>query len=353
MRYVVPRFSPFQGAANGAALRHLCNADEVMGHEASQRHDHASGPGHSNAHAPHHDRHDHAHGFDAAAQGRAFALAVMLNAVFVVAEVAAGLAGGSVALIADAGHNFGDVLALLLAWGASVLSRRPASAGFTYGLKSSSILAALANAALLWVALGAILVETAQRFADLQPVAGGLMIGVALGGIAVNALSALLFARGRKGDLNLSAAFQHLLADAAVSAGVVVAGVAVLLTGRAGIDPLASLLITLAIGWSSWGLLKDAARLALGAVPRGIDEHRVRGWLMTQPGVIAVHDLHIWAMSTTETALTAHLVMPGGAPGDEWLRDLAHALEARHRIHHATFQIEAGTLCTIPQGGHG
>jgi cobalt-zinc-cadmium efflux system protein len=269
-----------------------------------------------------------------------FAIAVTLNLAFVVIEMSAGLVSGSIALIADAGHNLSDVLSLLLAWGASVLAARPPSERFTYGLKSSSILAAIANAALLWVALGAILVETIRRFSDPAPVAGSAMIVVAACGIGVNGLSAVLFARGSKTDLNLRAAFQHLLADAAVSAGVVLAGVAVILTGARWIDPVTSLVITLVIAWGSWGLLRDAVKMGLLAVPEGIDQTRVRSFLERQPGVCAVHDLHIWPMSTTENAITAHLVMPGGYPGDGFLHELAHRLEHEFGIGHPTFQVE-------------
>ena len=283
----------------------------------------------------------------------AFALAVALNAGFVVAETLAGLWSGSVALLADAGHNLGDVLALLLAWGASVLAARPASAGYTFGLKSSSILAAIANAALLWAALGMILLETVQRFFAPAPVQGGTMIAVAALGIAVNGLSAMLFAQGSKSDLNLKAAFQHLLADAVVSAGVVIAGGAILISGLAWIDPLVSLIITLVIGWGSWGLLKQAVKMGLLAVPEGIDEAEVRALLAAQPGVTAVHDLHIWPMSTTENALTAHLVMPGGHPGDAALHALAEALEHRFGIDHATVQIELGEADCQLQAAHG
>ena len=299
-------------------------------------HDHSHhGHGHHGHGHGHH--HGHAHG---APGGRGFAIAVTLNLGFVVAEVAAGLISGSMALIADAGHNLSDVLSLLLAWAASVLAARPPSERFTYGLKSSSILAAIANAALLWVALGAILLETLRRFADPAPVEGWAMIVVAAMGIAVNGCSALLFARGSKTDLNLRAAFQHLLADAAVSAGVVIAGIGVLLTGARWIDPVSSLLITLVIAWGSWGLLRDSLKMGLLAVPEGIDQPRVRAFLESQPGVAAVHDLHIWPMSTTETAITAHLVMPGGFPGDRFLHDLAQRLEHEFRIGHPTFQVE-------------
>lgn len=293
----------------------------------------------------HHHGHDHGHGHGhghahGAVGGRGFAIAVTLNLGFVIAETVAGLISGSMALIADAGHNLSDVLSLLLAWGASVLAARPPSARFTYGLKSSSILAAIANAALLWVALGAILVETIRRFSDPAPVHGMAMIVVATIGIAVNGLSALIFAAGSKHDLNLRAAFQHLLADAAVSAGVVVAGIAVLLSGKGWIDPVTSLVITAVIAWGSFGLLRDSVKMGMLAVPDAIDEAKVRAFLASQPGVCAVHDLHIWPMSTTETALTAHLVIPDGHPGDAFLYRLAHELEHDFRIGHVTIQVE-------------
>jgi cobalt-zinc-cadmium efflux system protein len=295
--------------------------------------------------AHHHDHH-HARP-TVASHGAAFATAVGLNLAFVGAEVAAGLISGSMALLADAGHNLGDVLSLLLAWGASRLAVRPPSARFTYGLKSSSIRAALANAALLWVALGAILIETIRRFAEPAEVAGPTMIAVAAAGIVVNGVSAILFAKGRKADLNLRAAFQHLLADAAVSAGVVVAGILIVLTGREWIDPATSLVITAIIAAGSWGLLRDAVRLGLLGVPQGIDESAVRGLLAGLPGVTAVHDLHIWPMSTTETALTAHLVIPSGHPGDAFLHDLAERLHHEFGIGHATIQVETDAACML------
>lgn len=288
-----------------------------------------------------HGHHHHHHEAPAAGtSGRAFALAVALNLGFTVAEIAAGLVSGSMALIADAGHNLSDVLALLLAWAANTLAARPPSERFTYGLKSSSILAAIANAALLWLALGAILVETVRRIADPAPVEGTAMILVAALGIVINGFSAWLFARGRKADLNVRAAFLHLVGDAVVSAGVVVAGFAVLQTGMALIDPLTSLAICAVIGWSSWGLLKDSLRMGLLAAPESIDVSEVRAFLSGQPGVAAVHDLHVWPMSTTETALTAHLVMPGGLPGDLFLHEVAHELHHRFGIGHPTIQIE-------------
>ena len=302
--------------------------------------------------AGHHHGHEHHGASQSANRGSAFGFAIALNLAFVALEATAGVLGGSMALLADAGHNLSDVLALLVAWGAAVLAARPPSARYTYGLKSSSILAALANAALLWLALGAILIETVQRLADPAPVQGWLMIAVAGAGIVVNGASALLFAKGRKGDLNVRAAFQHLLADAAVSAGVVLAGIAVLLTSAEWIDPAVSLAVLAVVGWGSWALLRDAMRMGLLAVPEGIDEGAVRAFLVSQPGVGAVHDLHIWPMSTTETALTAHLVVPAGHPGDAFLHDLAHRLEHDFGIGHATVQIElrGGADCGVECG---
>ena len=296
----------------------------------SHHHDH-SHSGHARGHG------QHTHG---PSHGVAFAVSVTLNLLFVVAEIIAGIIGGSTALLADAGHNFADVLALILAWLASRLAARPPSARFTYGLKASSILAALANAALLWVALGAILIETLRQFAHPAPVQGMMMITVATAGIVVNGLSAVMFARGSKHDINLRAAFQHLLADAVVSAGVVVAGVLVLWSGFSWIDPVASLVITVIIALGSWGLLRDAVNLGLAGVPAGIDEAAVRAFLGQQAGVAAVHDLHIWPMSTTETALTAHLVIPGGHAGDGFLHAMADELQHHFGIGHATLQVE-------------
>jgi cobalt-zinc-cadmium efflux system protein len=309
---------------------HHSHEHGAHGHDHGHAHDH----GHSHGH-----HHSHAH-FTPGSHGGAFALAVGLNVVFVVVEVVASFLSGSAALLADAGHNLGDVLSLLLAWGASVLAARPPSQGFTYGLKSSSILAAIANAALLWVALGAVLLETLERFWEPQQVDGVMMMAVAAVGIAINLGSALLFMRGSKHDLNLRAAFVHLMADAVVSASVVFAGLVIFLTRQDWIDPVVSLIIVVGLAWGSWDLLKDAVKMGLLAVPRHIDEAAVRNYLAGQDGVSAVHDLHIWGMSTTESALTAHLVMPGGAPGDAFLKRVAEELEARFGIHHATVQVE-------------
>jgi cobalt-zinc-cadmium efflux system protein len=304
-----------------------------------------------------HHHHDHGHSHShhhapPATHGRAFAIGILLNALFVLGEGGVGIAYGSLALVADAGHNLSDVLGLLIAWGGSVLAERPASERFTYGFKSSTILAALANAALLLIAIGAIAVEAIRRLLAPEPVAGNTMIAVAAIGIAVNTATALMFLRGRKEDLNIRAAFLHMATDAAVSAGVVVAGFLVLRTGARWIDPAVGLAIVAVIGLGTWGLLKDALKMALLAVPQGIDEAEVRGWLAGLPGVGAVHDLHIWPMSTTETALTAHLVIPGGHSGDGFLLGVADELGRKFAIGHATIQVENGGVdaCALECG---
>ena len=300
-----------------------------------------TGHGHNHSHG-HAHTHSHGHSHAPASYGRAFAIGVVLNTLFVVVEAAYGLLSGSMALVADAGHNLSDVLSLLIAWGASVMAARPASARFTYGFKSSSILAALANAGLLLVAIGAILIETLRRFVEPAPVQGMTMIVVAGIGVLINTGTALLFMGGRKHDINIRGAFLHMAADALVSVGVVIAGVLILLTGKSWIDPVTGILIVAVIAWGTWGLLKDSVKMGLLAVPEGIDDAEVRAFLTGLPGVAAVHDLHIWPMSTTETALTAHMVMPAGHPGDAFLHDLAHELEHRFRIGHPTIQVEVG-----------
>ena len=304
--------------------------------------------------AGHNHNHGHAHGHTHAPKdfGRAFAIGVLLNSAFVLIEAGFGLWSGSMALVADAGHNLSDVMSLLIAWGAAYMSTRPANSRYTYGYKSSSILAALANAGLLLVALGAILFETIDRLFDPRPVEGWTMVAVAGVGIVINAATAMLFFSGRKHDLNIRGAYLHMAADALVSVGVVIAGVAILLTGAWWIDPVTSLVIVAIIGAGTWGLLKDSVKMGLLAVPDRIDEPAVRAFLSALPGVTAVHDLHIWPMSTTETALTAHLVMPGGYPGDTFLRDLAHELGHDFGIEHATVQVEVGEG-DCAQHGHG
>jgi cobalt-zinc-cadmium efflux system protein len=276
-------------------------------------------------------------GFDGA-----LALGLALNLGFVAVEASFGVVANSVALIADAGHNLGDALGLAIALAASLLGRRQPSHRYTYGLRSSSILAALFNAIVLLIAVGGIVVEAIHRLMVPAPVASGTVMLVAAAGILVNGASALLFRRGRHSDINLRAAFQHMLADAAVSVAVVAAGAGILLTQWLWLDPAMSLGVAIVIVAGSWRLLRDAVNLALLGVPPGIDAAEVREHLGTVAGVVAVHDLHIWPMSTTETALTCHLVMPAGHPGDEMLTLLAHALQERFAIDHATIQVETG-----------
>lgn len=304
--------------------------------------------GHSHDHDRHHAHlHGHSHGHSHAPTdfGRAFLIGILLNTGFVVIEAVYGWLSGSMALIADAGHNLSDVLSLMLAWGASVAAKRPPSDRFTYGLKSSTILAALANAGLLLMAIGAILFETLHRVTEPGIVQGRTMVLVAGIGILINTGTALLFLKGRHDDLNIRGAFLHMTADALVSLGVVFAGAAILLTGAHWIDPLVSLVIVAVIAWGTWGLLKDSLAMSLLAVPRGISEKAVRSYLTGLPGVTAVHDLHIWPMSTTETALTAHLVIPTGHPGDDFLKTIAHQLDHHHRIGHSTIQVETTARC--------
>jgi cobalt-zinc-cadmium efflux system protein len=290
-----------------------------------------------------HDHHGHAHHqHDVADFGRAFAIGIALNLAYVVAEAGYGLAAGSLALLADAGHNLGDVLGLGLSWGAALLGRRAPSGRFTYGLGSTSILAALANALILMVVTGGIAWEAIWRLDHPVAVSGGPIAVVAAVGIAVNGVTALLFAGGRGHDLNLRGAFLHMAADALIALGVVIAGIAIALTGWLWLDPAVGLVVSATIVYGTWDLVKQATRLALDAVPQSIDAGSVRTHLQAVPGVIAIHDLHIWAMSTTETALTCHLVMPQGHPGDDALAHIAHELEERFHIHHTTLQIELG-----------
>ncbi|MCX6543431.1 MAG: cation diffusion facilitator family transporter [Acidobacteria bacterium] len=289
--------------------------------------------------------HDHV----PATYDRAFALGVGLNIIFVVTEAVFGVIAGSTALLADAAHNFSDVLGLLLAWGASCLSRRPRSARRTYGWRSSSILAALVNAVVLLVVTGGIAWQAIQRFGTPESVGGGIVAWVALVGVGVNTATALLFMRGRKNDLNIRGAFLHMAADAAVSAGVAVAGMAILVTGWPWIDPVVTLLIAAVILGSTWGLLRESVNLALHAVPEGIDPQAVEAYLMGLPGVTAVHDVHIWAMSTTETALTAHLVKHDTRDDDAIIADATRTLHERFGIEHTTLQWERGPDACCPR----
>jgi cobalt-zinc-cadmium efflux system protein len=285
----------------------------------------------------------HAHGEHSRSPksfGMAFAVGVTLNFAFVVLEVVFGIFAHSLALVADAGHNMGDVLGLVLAWAASVLMKLPATERRTYGLRSSSILAALFNAIFLLVSVGAIAWEAIRRFGVPVEVAGKTVVWVSLVGIVINTATALMFMSGRKGDLNIRGAFMHMAADAAVSTGVVIAGIAILLTRMHWIDPVVSLIIAGVIIWGTWGLLRDSINLALQAVPRGINTREVRKYLAGLPNVTTVHDLHVWPMSTTQTALTVHLEMPGGLPGDKFLHDVCQHLHEQFAIEHSTIQIE-------------
>ncbi len=272
----------------------------------------------------------------------AFAIGTILNLVLVVAELGFGYLSNSLALIADGLHNCSDVFGLFLAWGASWLARRRPTQSRTYGYRRASIFAALGNAALLFVATGAILIEAVQRLWNLQPVAGNTVIVVASLGIVVNAATALMFMRGRDRDLNVGATFVHMAGDAGVSLGVVVAALLIRWTGLLWLDPVVSMAIAGVILWSCWSLTRNAVNLALDAVPQGIDRREVESYLAGLPGVREVHDLHIWAMSTTETALTVHLVRPQMERNDDLLQEAAHQLEHRFGIAHATLQIETG-----------
>jgi cobalt-zinc-cadmium efflux system protein len=286
--------------------------------------------------------HDHGHGHAHAPAnwGRAFVLGITLNVGFIAIEVTFGIFANSVALLADAAHNASDALGLFIAWIGHVLASRRPTTRFTYGWRGSSIVAALLNALLLLVAIGGIAWEAILRLANPEPVASLTVIAVAAGGILVNGATAWLFAAGRHTDLNLRGAFLHMATDAAVSAGVVAGAILTIATGWLVIDPAVSLLIATVIVWTTWGLLRDSLSMSVAAVPAHIDPRTVRSFLQRLPGVASVHDLHIWPMSTAETALTAHLVMPAGHPGDAFLADTAHRLAHDFRINHMTLQIE-------------
>jgi cobalt-zinc-cadmium efflux system protein len=307
-----------------------------------QRMDHSH---HDHDHDHDHHDHGHAHGLGGhvhapASFGTAFAIGIALNTGFVIVEGIYGYASNSMALVADAGHNLSDVLGLLVAWSAVVLSKRAPSPRFTYGLRGSSILAALFNAVFLLVAVGAIAWEAVLRLMNPEPVAEIIVMVVAAVGILINGITAWLFASGGKGDINIRGAYLHMLADAAVSAGVVAAGLLILLTGWTWLDAVTSLAISAVIVWGTWGLLRESLAMSMGAVPSTIDPAAVRDYLLRCPGVAQAHDLHIWPMSTTEVALTCHLVMPAGSPGDAYLMEVAHRLKRDFGIEHATIQVE-------------
>lgn len=326
--------------------------DPSRGHDDTDRRrsDHGHGHGHDHGHEhghhdlrhhhhhPHHDHHAH-HG---APTTRAFAWSIGLNTTLVIVQLAVGVFAGSLALIADAGHNLSDILGLLVAWLASVASRWQPTRHLTYGLRATSIWAAVFNAMLILVACGAITWEAIERLRDPAPVDAMPVVWVALLGVVVNGASAWFFHRHAAHDLNAHGAFLHLLGDAGVSFAVVLAAIGIVFTGWHWLDPACSLVVVAVIVWASWRLLRQSAHLALGGVPRQIDPQAVRGFLASQPAITDVHDLHVWAMSTTEVALTVHLVAPSGHPGDDFLRRVTHELDRRFGIHHATIQIERG-----------
>ncbi len=303
---------------------------------ATKAHDHARDHDHK------HDKKGHGHSHGPMNYDRVFAIGIALNVSYALIEAVAGFWLNSLSLVADAGHNLSDVLGLLLAWAAVWLSRRKPSARHSYGLGRSSILAALANAMLLLVAIVVIVWESALRFSHPQAIATGPVVWIATIGIVVNAFSAWLFMRGSKTDLNVRGAYLHMLADAAVSAGVVVSALVMWVTGWLWLDPVTSLVIAVVIAWSSWHLLMDSLHLSLDAVPPHIDAEAVGQYLASEPCVKELHDLHIWALSTEAVALTAHVVCPAGHPGDAWLARVCDELHDKHGIDHATIQVETG-----------
>ena len=298
-----------------------------------------------------HGGHDHHHAHDHAPQnfGRTFAIAIGLNVALVIAQVIYGLLTNSLALLADAGHNAGDVMGLVMAWAAYAVADWRPSERFTYRMRAASILSAFANALILLVAIGAITWEAIHRLMQPQPVASVTVMIVAAGAVVINGVSAWLLSRGSQSDLNMRGAFLHMLADAGVSVAVIVAAGGIMLTGWQWLDPAASLLISVVILIGTWRLLRESLRLSLNAAPSGIDPADVRRYLEGLPEVAQIHDLHIWAMSTTETALTCHLVTPGGHPGDEFLHQVAHELQEKFDIGHTTVQIELsdGRQCAL------
>ncbi|MEA5532545.1 cation diffusion facilitator family transporter [Crocosphaera sp. XPORK-15E] len=294
----------------------------------------------SHTHDHHHDHHHHHHPISN--YTRAFIIGTLLNVGFVAIEFFFGFWTNSLSLLADAGHNLSDVFGLLLAWIGNFLSQRPPTQRYTYGLRRSSILAALFNALVLLLVMGGIAWEAMQRIFNPSPIPGITIMIVALVGVVINTITALLFMSGRHQDLNIRGAFLHMAADAVVSFGVILTGLAILLTGWLWFDPVVSLIIVAVIVIGTWQLLKDSVNLALDAVPVAIEPLAVRTYLMELPGVTQIHDLHIWAMSTRETALTVHLVMPNGVPGDGFLTETCHQLHDLFGIEHPTLQIETG-----------
>ena len=326
----------------------MAHAHGSHDHAHDHGHRHGHGHGHDNAHG-----HDHSHGPGGHHHGPVdtgdwrYAVGLLVNLAFVAVEFGAGIVSGSTALMADAGHNLSDVMGLAMAGGAAWLARRASGPGKTYGYGKATVLAALANALLLIFACGAIAFEAVRRLAEPAPVMSGLIMGVAAIGFVINLGTALMFMRDQHSDLNARGAYLHMMADAAVSIGVVIAGAVIMVSGWSIIDPLVSIVIVAVILIGTWGLLKDSVNLAIDAAPRGVDVEVIRSAFLALPGVTAVHDLHVWGLSTTETALTAHLCHD--RPDPEGLLAEAQALaRGRFRIGHTTLQLEAGPLAGCP-----
>ena len=329
------------GHEHGAARAHPADSQGAGDHAEPGHHSHG-GESHAGHHHKHSGHHHHAHA-PVEGHGRAFALAVALNVAIVVIQGIYGVIAHSTALLADAGHNLSDVLGLLLAWGAVWLTTRRPSARYTFGYGGSSILASLINAGLLLFACGVIVAEAVGRLMNPAPVAGLTVFVVATVGMVVNGISAWLFMRGQKEDLNIRGAFLHMAADAGISAAVAISGLVILYTNWTWLDPVMSLLVVAVVVYGTWGLLRDSVRLALDGVPAGVDLQHIHEYLASQQGVTEVHDLHVWALSTTGNALSAHLVMPGGHPGDESLDGMVVTLRERFSMQHATLQVDLGT----------
>lgn len=321
------RASVLQGRAAAAAGLRQRATFVTRNRPLSAGHDHGHG-------------HDHAHAHGGARKGRAFAFATVLNLAYVVVEIVFGLMAHSTALLADAAHNFSDVLGLVLAWGAAGLATRAPTTRRTYGFRGATMLAALGNSLFILLAAGGVGWEAIRRFGQAHEVHGGTVAIVAIIGVGINALSALVFLRDRHHDANVRAAFLHLAADAAVGVAVAIAGVLVMWTGAVWIDPVASLVVTAVILFGTLQLLRETFHLAVAGVPGGIDMAKLNSFLGALPGVCEVHDLHVWPMSTTENALTAHLVMPWPTTPPGFLSTISHELEERFGIHHVTIQLE-------------
>lgn len=272
--------------------------------------------------------------------GKAFAIGVALNAAFIIVEVVFGLLSNSLALIADAGHNLSDVLGLLLAWGAAILVKKSATENYTYGFKKSSVLAAFLNAMILLVAIGIIIWEAVQRFANPQPIQGPTVMLVAGIGVMINTITALLFYSGRKSDINIKGAFLHMAADAAISLGVVIVGLVLTFVPWYWLDPVVSIVIALVIFYGTWGLLRDSVNLSLDAVPKNIDKVGIENYLNSLPEISGFHDLHIWAMSTTETALTVHVTLCAECDRNQLIQKISDDLRNAYQIAHTTIQVE-------------